>query len=608
MKTTETTQTAMQAMEVYLSASDRPEALRVTQNGRVEVVSIFTVLFSRLAGTFNLTKNINGTNHDWKSKAYEAVLQKMTKEVAFVTGHVKNKDKETIGKLLKKTIRSSNDNPNLDWRDQLSDQISKLNKDEDTTALADALKYIIFLGRPENAALYPYVRKQLIAKEKFSDALKNGLTNFLTKKYGLPSDSAKNAAKTMHHLMTKYESSVTEAWFITSRAGQMALNKEVTNPQETALPLAYLQIRHRLTLDEAKIIYMTLCEQGKSVANEREKVSVMRIYGAAFDEADAIVSFAQSLEKIAPNKLSQAQRIEIAWLRLHEGMEPDEATLTSLEAGRLNGRLPSQRQAALQKTHTTLTQKIKQDFSQAMPIGWPDDWDSMPDGSRRLKKVDKFQKEFMTFFEGSLNDCVIDEKQGLSVKFIQDVGRSNFKFGAGNSGVTVLTDKIKARAELEKFVPDAMARQTLSKALFQAGGNGLEAAMGLALKQPSQTQFSIMSLDTKTDDQEAKPDFRISLQHTDDGKVRVGYTLYMKHFTLTNTNTGDQLPVNSRYSSRTPATAKDHTARAMALIEFDYAELSKGNLEPKWVRPPELRLTIEPDEETLMKNLIDKIL
>ena len=79
MKTTETTQTAMQAMEVYLSASDRPEALRVTQNGRVEVVSIFTVLFSRLAGTFNLTKNINGTNHDWKSKAYEAVLQKMTR-------------------------------------------------------------------------------------------------------------------------------------------------------------------------------------------------------------------------------------------------------------------------------------------------------------------------------------------------------------------------------------------------------------------------------------------------------------------------------------------------------------------------------------------------
>ncbi len=79
----------------------------------------------------------------------------------------------------------------------------------------------------------------------------------------------------------------------------------------------------------------------------------------------------------------------------------------------------------------------------------------------------------------------------------------------------------------------------------------------------------------------------------------------MKHFRLMNTNTGDLLPINSRYNSSTPATDKDHTARAIAAIEFDYAELSKGILKPKLVRPPELRLTIEPDYEALMKKMFE---
>jgi hypothetical protein len=72
-----------------------------------------------------------------------------------------------------------------------------------------------------------------------------------------------------------------------------------------------------------------------------------------------------------------------------------------------------------------------------------------------------------------------------------------------------------------------------------------------------------------------------------------------------NTATNALLPINSRYNSSTPATDKDHTARAIAAIEFDYAELSKGILKPKLVRPPELRLTIEPDYETIMKKMFE---
>jgi hypothetical protein len=209
---------------------------------------------------------------------------------------------------------------------------------------------------------------------------------------------------------------------------------------------------------------------------------------------------------------------------------------------------------------------------------------------------------FMDFFQGSLDDCTIDEKQGLSEKFIKDVGRSKFKFGSGDTSVTVSTDPIKAMGAFEAFAPDDMVRQTLSRALFQAGGNGLEYAMGLGLAGPGKDLFSIFSVDPENEKMNASPDYWMSLQHTEDGKIRVGYTLYMKHFRLVNTNTGDLLPINSRYNSSTPATDKDHTARAIVVIEFDYAQLSKGISEPKWVRPPELRLTIEPDHETIMKK------
>ena len=229
----------------------------------------------------------------------------------------------------------------------------------------------------------------------------------------------------------------------------------------------------------------------------------------------------------------------------------------------------------------------------------------MSDGSRRLKNTSNFATQFMDFFQRSLNECTIDEQQGLSKEFITDVGRSKFKFGSGDTSLTVSTDRTKAMNALESFAPDRMVRQTLSKALFQLGGNGLEYAMRLGLAGPGKDQFSIFSLDPENEKKSASSGCWISLQHTEDGRVRIGYSLYMKHFTLMNMNTGDLLPINARYNSSTPATDKDHTARAIAVVEFDYAQLSKGILEPQWVRPPELRLTIEPDHESLLKGMVE---
>ena len=605
MKTTETRQTAMQAMDIYLSATHRPDTLRVTKSGKVEIIGRFTVLFGRLARAINFAKNIDQTTTNWESKAREAISQKMINEVALVKGEVSREESKTLSEVLQHITSSGKGNLHIHWRDQLSEEISALRKNKDTEALASALKNMVILDRPENTALYPYVRKQLRPGKNFSEALKGGLTNFLEKEHGMQSSSAKNAANTMHQLMLTYDSSVTESFFITSRARQMVLGKELNEQNLLPLPLAYLQIHHGLNLTEAIGIYKTVQNANQTIADAREKISVMRVYNVAFDEADAIVSFAEPLESTTPKELSKAQRIEIAWLRLHSNKDPEQAKLISLQTGRIHGLIPPNREAQLTAANAEINQEIENAMSEVFPAGWPDEWELMPDGSRRLKNTAEFTKHFMDFFQGSLDDCTIDEKQGLSEKFIKDVGRSKFKFGIGDTSVTVSTDPIKAMGAFEAFAPDDMVRQTLSKALFQAGGNGLEYAMGLGLAGPGKDLFSIFSVDPENEKMNASPDYWMSLQHTEDGKIRVGYTLYMKHFRLVNTNTGDLLPPNSRYNSSTPATDKDHTARAIAAIEFDHAELSKGILKPKLVRPPELRLTIEPDYENLMKKMVE---
>ena len=590
------TQTAMQAIEIYHSAVDRPEALRVTKNGKIELVSGATVLFNRLALAINPKTNINDATTHWHEKARNAIFQKLITEVALVTDAVSTEDSQAIYVALKRITDTKDRDTNVNWRHQLSREIDSLDQKEGTKSLAAAIKNISLLDRPENAALYPYVRKQMRPGKNFSEALHEGLKNFLIKEHGMQSSSAKNAAHTMHHLMLTYDSSVTESFFITSRAGQMVLKNELNGQNLSPLSLAYLQIHHGLTLEKAIGIYKTVQSENQTIADAREKISVMQIYNVAFEEADAIVSFAESLESTTPKESSKAQHIEIAWLRLHSNKDPEQAKLISLLAGRIPGRIPPNREARLNAASA---------MSEATPAGWPDEWELMPDGSRRLKNTAKFEMYFMDFFQGSLDDCTIDEKQGLSKEFIKDVGRSNFKFGSGDTSVTVSTDPIKATAAFEAFAPDHMVRQTLSKALYQAGGNGLEYAMSFGLAGPGKDVFSIVSADPENKKMNASPDCWISLQHTEDGKVRVGYTLYMKHFRLMNTATGALLPINSRYNSSTPATDKDHTARAIAVVEFDYAELSKGILKPKLVRPPELRLTIEPDYETLMKKMFE---
>ena len=590
------TQTAMQAMEIYHSAVDRPEALRVTKNGKIELVSGATVLFNRLALAINPKTNINDATTHWHEKARNAIFQKLITEVALVTDAVSTEDSQAIYIALKRITDKKDRDTNVNWRHQLSREIDSLDQKEGTKSLAAAIKNISLLDRPENAALYPYVRKQMRPGKNFSEALHEGLKNFLIKEHGMQSSSANYAAHTMHHLMLTYDSSVTESFFITSRAGQMVLKNELDGQNLSPLPLAYLQIHHGLTLEMAIGIYKSVQSENQTIADAREKISVMQIYNVAFEEADAIVSFAESLESTTPKESSKAQHIEIAWLRLHSNKDPEQAKLISLLAGRIPGRIPPNREARLNAASA---------MSEATPAGWPDEWELMPDGSRRLKNTAEFKMHFMDFFQGSLDDCTIDEKQGLSKEFIKDVGRSNFKFGSGDTSVTVSTDPIKATAAFEAFAPDHMVRQTLSKALYQAGGNGLEYAMGFGLAGPGKDVFSITSADPENEKVKASPDCWISLQHTEDGKVRVGYTLYMKHFRLMNTDTNALLPINSRYNSSTPATDKDHTARAIAVIEFDYAELSKGILKPKLVRPPELRLTIEPDYETLMKKMFE---
>ena len=247
-------------------------------------------------------------------------------------------------------------------------------------------------------------------------------------------------------------------------------------------------------------------------------------------------------------------------------------------------------------------------FSEALPSGWPDQWEAMPDGSRRLAHTEAFSKEFLSFLKDSFKEGSIDPQSGLSTKFLADAGRTHFRFGIGPDATEVDTDASKAIKILTQFVPDPTIRQSLSRCLFQGGGNGLKGSMALSLAAPNNPFFSIFELDPDTGSGEANSTTTISLQVTEEGKIRVGYTVYMNHFSLGETATGRTIKINSGYDSSTPASATNHTAVARGLVEFDMEQLRQGIIDPVLVRDPELRLTIEPDRPRLLLTMLDELM
>jgi hypothetical protein len=249
-------------------------------------------------------------------------------------------------------------------------------------------------------------------------------------------------------------------------------------------------------------------------------------------------------------------------------------------------------------------------IAEAMPKGWPDEWEPLPDGSRRLVNVDDFRQSYLSFLRDSLNEGRIDPASGLSTTFLRDAGRTHFRFGTGPDAVQTDLNRDQAVAALTEFAPDPAIRASLSRCLSQGGQNGCKGSMARSLATNDTPFFYILELEPDADSNPGAglSTSAISVQLTDDEKIRVGYATYMKHFRLEHPATGALMKINSRHDSRTPASATDHTAVARAVVEFGVEQLRQGIIDPVFVRDPELRLTIEPDRPRIFLKVIDSLL
>ncbi len=605
MKIDNSRQSAVEAMDAFLSAAHQPDSLRVSKSGEVKVTNDVVTLFNRAVSKLRSTLDKDYKPTNWQARAREAVLDKLAKEVSMFSDGMRRDDRQILDKLVARISDPAQPGRPNSWRIRFTEEIAALKETHTADTLASALEKVDFFSQPGNRNLFPHVRKHLKDEASLPQALEKGLKSYLKQDRGLDEATADNGARTLKKVMISYGSNVHEAIDIAGNAGRMVIDGSIAGQHMPALPLAYLRVHHGLSLAKAREVYSEVHATGQHVAESRDAVQLMLTHDLHFDEADAIIQLAGSMATDPElQSLSAAQRTEIAWLRLHADKSPEEAPLISLMAGRLNGRMPVRRDALLAQAGSHLQRTINEAIAAALPAGWPNEWEALSDGSRRLTNTAAFKTDYLNFLQDSLKEGHIDSELGVASVFVQDAQRTHFRFGTGPSAVTLKPDENKALDQLTTFEPDPAIRQSLSRALFQAGGNGLAAAIHTSLAKAGQAPFSILSLDPDNDNQKASSRFWISVQRTDEGKLRVGYTMYFKHFTLEDLDRDHRIRINNRFDSSTPASETDHTARATAVIEFDPEQLRAGVIAPQLVREPELRLTIEPDIASVMRAML----
>ncbi len=604
-------QTAVEAMDAFLSAAHQPDALRVSKSGEVQVTHGVVTVFNRAVNKLRSAVDKDYKPTDWQAKARSAVLDKLAREVSMFSGAMGREDMQILDKLVSKISDPAQPGRPSAWRTRFTEEIAALKEAHTADPLASALEKIDFFGQPGNASLFPHVRKHLAGEASLPQALEKGLNIYLKRDRGLDPSTADNAARTLKKVMISYGSNVHEAIDIVGSAGRMVIDGSVAGQHMPVLPLAYLRVHHGLSMDKAREVYGEVHAAGKPLAESRDAVQLMLTHDLGFDDANAIVGLAGTMAQhpdLELHRLPVAQRTEIAWLHLQGKKSLEEASLISLLAGRLEGRTPVRRDALLAQAGTHLHGTISEGVAQTLPEGWPDAWEKMPDQSMRLTDTAAFKNDYLNFLQDSLKEGDIDGDLGVADVFVKDAQRTHFRFGEGSNAVISKLNGDTALQALTAFEPDPTIRQSLSRALFQGGGNGLVAYTLAGLKTAGQSQLSILSLDPDNKNQKANARFWISVQRTDEGKLRVGYTTYFKHFTIEDVDLNRRIRINARFDSSTPASETDHTAIAQAVIEFDPEQLRQGIVEPHLAREPELRLTIEPDTASIIRHmLIDKL-
>ncbi len=589
---------AMKSLQVYLSAQNNPDALRVTETGDLTIASEATLLFERASRSLWGEQGKTHTAADWSRKAHDALTGKFEKELAHISGKTLSPaDKKDLEELLANIKMAKTTENSASLRQVISTGLESLKLKNEQ--LATSLEKIVFLENPDNSKILPYVQPHISAGKSLRTILENGLTDYLQQDMGMNKSHSKGLAENLSHLMISYETTIDESLAILKLAGQMKNTKKF--PEKDLLPLAFLRIHHNLTLDRSlvtkKIIEsQTVNDKPVQIRDARTEIALMLTYPVTFETAHAIAKQAAELRKNPRlESISNAQLKEIAKLMAENKKTFKDAKTISLQAGIMQGDLPANRNHMLNELVASLDSYKHKKLAESLPAGWDDKqmWSVLPDGSRQLKDTEKFGKDLMSYLVGSFAAHPIDENNGLSKLFMNDVGRQKFNFGGGETGTIIRTDANQALSELEKFTPDTEVRKTLSRALFQAGGNGIVSAMSTALKR-GEDLFSIVSSDGEDKLPNAGSDFWLDLQHTDDGKIRVTYTNYMKHIGMIDPGSDQNfMSINPKLSRNTPASAADHSAKGIVTIELDPEQLKQGIIEPRMVGEPFLSLKID---------------
>lgn len=598
MSTTGASYSAMDSLETYLSAQRNPEALRVSRSGDIQIASGIAILFDRAGRLLESVLTKPQRPIDWDNKAREALLQKFSTEIHAVSGkQLAEKDKQDLNALLSKMKVGADNQETISVRDKFSRELRSLKTLNQE--LAASLEKIFFLENPKNAKILGYVKPYVTSEQSLRTSMEMGLTDYLHQELEIEKKHASGLSKNIYHLMINYKATVDEALEIIKTAGDIKKWRYKDITENDLIPLSYLMTRHNLSLRDS--VYLKKSVESKringktlSVMDARAQIDVIQTYGVTFGSADAIVKKATALRQHDSLKdLSNAQLTEISKLVLENNKSLKDAVEISLRAGIMIDSRPVNREPILSDLLTSFNKYKEKQLLDLLPFGWYETWEARPDGSRQLKETEKFTNEIMRYLNDSFSQQAINEKNGLSENFLLDAPRQKIKFDNGETSLVAIQDADKAISILEQFAPDPEVRKNLSKTLYQAGGNSIDSAMYFTLKRGI-NNFSIKNADGYESIAKGGSESWIELQYTDEGKIHVTYTHYMKHIALEDDRRADGFfSINPRLARDAPASPQNYSGKASVTIELDPEELKKGIVNPEMVGEPFLTLTIE---------------
>ena len=194
------TYSAMRSLEVYLSAQNNPDSIRVTDTNDIIVASEATMLFERIGRSLSAGLGNSQVKTDWSQMAHDALVKKFENEISHITGKtLSSQDKNDLGRLLSDIKKSKTTQTFTSAHSALARGLDALKLKNEQ--LAESIESIAFLENPENSKILPYLRPHSSGGQPFDALLEKGLTDYLHKEMGRDKNYAEGMAKTLGHLI-----------------------------------------------------------------------------------------------------------------------------------------------------------------------------------------------------------------------------------------------------------------------------------------------------------------------------------------------------------------------------------------------------------------------